>query len=418
MDLILFRDLAIAVLIGALVGLERERQDAPEKEHRIGGLRTFTLFALAGALSAWLARETGAHWIFATTVAAVAALVLASYVLLVGSGKATAGLTTEIAAVTVTLLGGVTLYGYPQVAVAVAIVVSALLALKQPLHGLAHRIGEDDLLAGLKLLFASFIVLPLLPDRAIDPLGALNPYGLWLLVVLISALSLVGYAAVRMLGAGVGTALTGTFGGLVSSTAVTLSFARRSKVEGHDDALAAGILLAWTVMFARVTVIAALVQPALVPPLLVPIGGMGLLTAGLALWSLRRARTSGAAEDVDVPLTNPFSLASAIRVALAFAVVLVVVKLVERYLPNEGLYLVAAVAGLTDVDAITVSLARFVADGGASALAVQAIVLAVFSNTIVKGGMVATLGSKEIRRPVLLATGFVIVAGGVALAVG
>src|SRR5207344_1725859 len=178
---------------------------------------------------------------------------------------------------------------------------------------------------------------------------------LWLLVILISSLSLVGYVATRWLGAGRGTAVTGITGGLVSSTAVTLSFARRGREEpATAAALACGILLAWAIMFARVLVMALLVNPTLLFPLLVPCAAMGLVAVALAWLNYRSNAepTRRQAEEDAVPLRNPFSLTAAIKFAILFAAVLLLVKVVQLYFPGEGVYLVAALAGLTDVDAI------------------------------------------------------------------
>lgn len=417
MDPILIRNFAIALFIGALVGLEREKKDAPDAEHRIGGLRTFILFSLAGATSAWLGQVLGTPWLFIATVLVVAAQVLAGYVILLKSHGASAGLTTEIAAVLVVLLGGLSILGQPGIAVALGIIVSAILAFKQSLHHLAGRIGEEDLYAGLKLLIASFIVLPLLPDRTLDPFGVLNPRTLWLLVILISGLSLVGYVAARLLGPDRGTSITGAVGGLVSSTAVTLSFARQSLGEDGrrrevdprlTSALAAGILLAWTVMFLRVLVLSTVVAPALARGLLPPMLLLGAVSAGGALMSLRAGHHQVAEQSV--PLRNPFSLTAAIKVALFFAAILLLVEVVERYLPAAGIYAVAGLAGLTDTDAITLSLAQRVRDGS-DIPAVRALLVAVLANTLVKGGLVAALGSRALRRQVLIPAGITLAVG-------
>ncbi len=416
MDPILVRNFAIALFIGALVGLEREKKDAPDAEHRIGGLRTFILFALAGATSAWLGQLLGTPWLFIATVLVVAAQVLAGYVILLKSHGA-AGLTTEIAAVLVVLLGGLSVLGQPGIAVALGIIVSAVLAFKQSLHHLAGRIGEEDLFAGLKLLLASFIVLPLLPDRALDPFGALNPRTLWLLVILISGLSLVGYVAARLLGPNRGTSITGAVGGLVSSTAVTLSFARQSQgAEGRGReidsrlaaALAAGILLAWTMMFLRVIVLSFVVAPTFARGLLAPMLLLAAVSAVGALLSLRAGHHRVAEQTV--PLRNPFSLTAAVKVALFFAAILLLVEVVERYLPTAGIYVVAGLAGLTDTDAITLSLAQRVRDGS-DIPAVRALLVAVLANTLVKGGLVAALGSRALCRQVLIPAGITLAVG-------
>ena len=249
-----------------------------------------------------------------------------------------------------------------------------------------------------------------------DPWGALNPYSLWLLVLLISSLSLIGYVGSRWLGADRGIVLTGLTGGLVSSTAVTLSFARQSREDTRTATcytLACGLLLAWCVMFGRVIVEVAVVNRSLVVRVLVPFAIMGAVAA-IAAWIAFGRRGAGqdstASKAKEVPLKNPFSLTAASKFGAFFAGVLLVVKLVQTYFPGEGLYMVAVLAGLTDVDAITLSMADY-AKSGEVQVAVNSIVLATLANTAVKCGVVAVLGGALLRRPVLIATGAILAAG-------
>lgn len=411
-DLLLARDFAFALLIGALIGIEREKRKVAEHDHSIGGIRTFMLIAQAGAMAGWLSVKLATPWVFATVGLGVTAVVIAGYVVSVRSGASSLGLTTEIAAIVTFLLGGVCLAGQPALGVGLGIVTSAVLAWKQPIHGLIARIDTGDLYAGLKLAIASFVVLPLLPREPVDPWGALAPYELWLLVVLISGLSLVGYVAVRWLGPGRGTVLTGLFGGLVSSTAVTLSFARRSREDGAGPAvLASGLLVAWAVMFVRVAVEVAVVHAPLLPPLLAPLCAMGAATLACAAWLyLRPAGPVGPAV-VDVPLRNPFSLRAAVSFAAFFAAVLLVVALARQYLPPTGLYAVAILAGASDVDAITMSMAAAAREGGDAATSVAAIVIAVLTNTLVKATLAGVLGTAALRLRVAWATAVIVAAG-------
>ena len=419
MDLNLARNFAIALFIGALVGIDREKRKTSADPVAIGGIRTFILFAEAGAISAWLSTQTGNAWIFVVSLLAISGVVTAGYLANTRVRPDSLGLTTEAAAIAVFLLGGATLFGFPGVAVGLAIATSALLAFKQPIHGLVDKIGSDDIYAGLKLLIATFIALPLLPDRALDPWGALNPYQLWLLVILIASLSLAGYIAVRWLGQGRGTAVTAVAGGMVSSTAVTLSFARRSREHpgGQGGALlTGGIVLAWMVMFGRVAVEVAVVNRALLPALWVPLASMGAAAGVVALGLLRGGGGFERSAGGEVPLRNPFSLTAAIRFALFFAAVLLVVVLVQTYLPGRGLYAVAALAGLSDVDAITLSMASCVGKGECVAQAgVTSIIIAALANTLVKCGMVVALGAPGLRRPILGATAAIVGSGLLAL---
>ena len=414
MEFIVIRDFAIALFIGALIGIEREKRKMDE-DAGLGGIRTFILLSMAGAASGWLSSQLGSPWIFAVTLLLAVAFVIAGYSLTVQSGAAEPGLTTEIAALVTVLLGGLVMFGWPGLAVGLGITTAAVLAFKAPLHGLVEKVGQEDLYAGLSLLIATFIILPILPDEKIDPLDALNPRSLWMLVILIAAMSEVGYIAVRALGSSKGTALTGFFGGLVSSTAVTLSFSKKSKEgEAPAAALAAGILLAWLVMVLRIVVLVFAVHRPLMGYIAVPIGVMGVLTLAAVIVFLRRGAGRGARDAEEVPLRNPFSLGSAVRFALFFAVILLIVAAVRKYLPPSSVYFVAGIAGLTDVDAITLSMARMAQEGGGEELAARAITIAAVSNTLIKGGMVVGLGSRDLAKRVGPAALIILVAGLVA----
>ena len=416
-----FLDFATALFIGALIGLEREKRQEEElergatKQRGTGGLRTFVLFAEAGAVAAWLSVTLGQPWVFLAGGALVTAVVVAGYVAH-SREEGQLGLTTEVAALVTYLLGGTVLFGHATVAVALAIATSAVLAFKRPLHDLVERIGREDLYAALQLLIATFIVLPVLPNRPLDPWGVLNPWAIWLLVILISALSMVGYVAGRVLGDRRGIPLTGLAGGLVSSTAVTVAMARRSVGPGgdprRDHELASGILLAWAVMFVRIGVVVAVVNAPLLRRVAWPLAAMAAVSAGAAVFHHWRSRLH---EESDrLPVSSPFGLRPAIRFGLFFAGVLLAVEAVERFFPPSGLYVVAALAGLTDVDAITLSVARPDGTGGAAAAA--AIAIAAASNTLVKCGLAAVLGSPGLRRHVLASTAVLLATGAAAVA--
>jgi uncharacterized membrane protein (DUF4010 family) len=418
-DFTLFGDFGTALLIGALIGIEREKRKAGEDESHIAGLRTFIVIALIGAIAGWLDASLEVSWILPVALLAVSLQVVAGYVLDARARPDSLGITTETAAIAVFMLGVMSTHGYREIAVALAIALTAVLAYKQPLHGLVGKIGWDDLYAGVRLLIATFIVLPLLPDRTIDPWDALNPYSLWLLVLLISGLSLVGYVGTRVLGTGKGTLITGLAGGLVSSTAITLSFARQSRDDqrpAKSYALAAGMLIAWGIMFGRVIAEVLVVNRALLSAVLVPFVVMSL-AAGIAAWFfMRRGAASESEAAPEVSLKNPFSLTEAAKFGLLFAAVLLVVALVQQYLPEQGLYMVAALAGLTDVDAITLSMAEYAKTGNPT-VAVNSIVIAALTNTLVKCGLAASLGGPTLRRPIMIATGAVVASGLVTLAV-
>jgi uncharacterized membrane protein (DUF4010 family) len=386
-----------------------------DEDAGVGGIRTFILLSTAGAASGWLSSQVGSPWVFVVTLVLAVAFLIAGYTVTVHAGVAEPGLTTEIAALVTVLLGGLVMFGWPGLAVGLGITTAAVLAFKAPLHGLVDKVGQKDLYAALSLLIASFIILPILPDRNVDPLDALNPRSLWLLVILITAMSEVGYIAVRALGSSTGTALTGFLGGIASSTAVTLSFARKSKEdEAPAAALAAGILLAWLVMVLRIVILVFAVQRPLMGFVAVPIAVMGVLTLVAVIVFLRQGTGQGTRPAENVALRNPFSLGAAMRFALFFALILLVVAAVRKYFPPTSMYFVAGIAGITDVDAITLSMARMAREGGGEQLAARAIIIAAVTNTLIKGGMVVALGSRELARRVAPAALIILLSGLVA----
>jgi len=404
-------DFAIALLLGALVGIERQKHKAEKTETgQTAGLRTFILLALFGACTGWLSRELDTYWILAAALLIVGAFAVVGYLVTTRETTRYVGLTTEVAAIVVFVLGAVVMLGFSEIAIGLGVITAAVLAYKEPLHGFVGKLGWDDVFAGLRLLIASFIALPLLPDRPVDPWGALNPYQLWLLVILISSLSLIGYALTRWLGPGRGALVTGLAGGLVSSTAVTLSFSREARVTPNNTvALACGILLAWAVMFARVLVLVAVVNSALLAPILVPFCVMGLVIGAFALVFYQR---DGAPKQQasGLQIANPFSLTEAAKFAAFFAVVLVAVKIAQDNFSSSGVYVVAAISGLTDVDAIALSMAEF-AKSGTAQVAVVAIVIAALANTVAKCAIALFLGGRSLGWRLLLTTGVMLVAG-------
>ncbi|MBK9516752.1 MAG: DUF4010 domain-containing protein [Anaeromyxobacter sp.] len=278
--------------------------------------------------------------------------------------------------------------------------------------------SREDVASTLKFLVVAVVVLPLLPDRTFGPLDVLNPFDVGRLMVLISALSFVGYAGIRLLGPQRGLGLTGVVGGLVSSTAVTLSMSGRARERPElADSAALAVVLASTIMFVRVFAIVAVVNPALQADLAFPVAAAAAagLVASLLLWlRSRRSGTEGAA----VTFTNPFELGRALQFALLFAVVLLGSKAAALYLGTAGTYAAGLLAGTTDVDAITLSMARLGGVEVTHQVAATTIFLGAASNTLAKGVMAAVLGGWPFGRRVLVALLAMLAAGagGVALA--
>lgn len=402
---------AAALGLGVLLGLERERA---KKEAEFAGVRTLGMLALAGGLAAFLDVELGRPWLGLAVFVAMAALVTVSYAITAERGQL--GMTTEVSALLAFLLGYLCVAGHVLAAATLAVASGSLLALKEWLHGLAKRIEPADVEATLKFAIVSIIVLPLVPDRNFGPppLDVINPFQIWLMVVLISGLNFASYLLVKTVGTEHGIGLTGLLGGLVSSTAVTLGFAQRSReTPTQAEPLALGILIAWTVMFARVVVLVAAVDRALVPRIALAMLAFGLPSL-LVCWFLWRRGKGSAAGSVNAG-TNPFELAQAIRFGLVFGVVTFAAKAAQIYLGTAGLYLAAGLAGLTDVDAIALSMSQLAAADAASAEpAARAIVIAVAANTLFKAGLVVVLGAAPLRHVILAATALVLALGGAA----
>jgi len=420
-----YLSLAVAAAAGMLIGLERE-QAAPHHQGTasfIGGARTHPLFALAAAVAMLLQRQVGWAAPIAAFLALVAFLVV-NYADDVRRG-ADRGLTSEAAFLLSFLLGALaTSRGVVEptghrvvVVAAVAVVATLLLSSKPVLRPFATRVSHGDVTAALKFLIVAVVVLPLLPDRSLGPYGALNPRSLGWMVVLISGISFVGYAAVRLVGAERGLGLTGLVGGLASSTAVTLSMSAKAREEPRLAApCALAVTVASTVMCARVAVLVGVLNPALLRPLAAPLAGMGL--GGLAAWlwlrrGPRQARGEGGGELV---VTNPFELSTAFKFGLFYAAVLVASRFAADQLGAGGIYVTGVVAGSTDVDTIALSMAEMAGVSIPWRVAATSVVLGLFSNTVVKAAMAAFLGGPAFGRTVAAAFGAMAAGGLIGLA--
>jgi uncharacterized membrane protein (DUF4010 family) len=408
LDLPLAMRFAAAIGLGLLLGLERQRKS--EQEMMFGGVRTFALIALLGASGAFAQQKLALDWVAPLTFIAVAALIVVAYAVTARQGEI--GITTEVSALLSFVLGGLCGWGQIGIASAVAIASLMLLTLKDYLHRLAQRVEAADVEATLKFAIISVIILPLLPNQTYGPapIDVINPYKIWLMVVLIAGLNFVGYVLVKVLGNEHGLGLTGILGGLLSSTAVTLGFSQRSRQEpAQSPAFALAIILAWTIMFLRVVVMCSVVNRRLGSILAVALALVtaASLVSAFVLW--RRSRSSKTGEVTAG--ANPFELGEAIRFGLLFGVVTVAAKAAEAYFGEVGLYLAGAVAGLTDVDAISLSMANLAAgDPGSTLVAARTIVIAVVMNTVVKAGMATSLGTAALRRTILPITGLLLIA--------
>jgi uncharacterized membrane protein (DUF4010 family) len=376
----------IALLIGVLIGLEREYARLKEEVKAFAGVRTFPLIALLGCSAALITDEVGG-WAFGVLLLMLGVLISIGYA--IDAFRGHLGLTSEMAAVVVFVCGALAYWNYSELAAALGVVTFGFLALKPQLHRFAQRISGEDLYATLKFAIISLIILPVLPNQAFGPppFDAFNPYKTWLMVVFISGISFLGYVLIKAVGPRRGIGLTGLLGGLASSTAVTLSFSQRS---GEEPTLARpfalAITLAWTVMFGRVIFEVAVLNQGLLRLLWLPMTAAMIVGLAFCAYYYLVQRTR---QESDVELSNPFELGPAIRFGILYAVILLVAKVAQYYFQDAGVYLASALSGLADVDAITLSMAELAgAEGGiALPIAPRAIVLAATANTVVKGGI-------------------------------
>jgi len=401
-DIDLATRLLVAVAIGLLIGLERGWQQREAKEgERVAGLRTFTLVALLGALTDIL--DADGVWLLASMALVLGALACAGYYA-AARGQADRSITGAVALLVTFALGALASRGRLELSVALAVTVALLLGFKPELHGIVRAIDRRELLGTLRLLVISVVVLPVLPDRGYGPWQALNPYKIWWMVVLVASVSYAGYFAKRLCGSERGILLTGVLGGMVSSTAVTLALSRRAAAEaGRHDTFSAGIVVASSMMFLRVLVIIAPLAPRLVVPLAAPLGVaavVGFVGAVILAWRMRRS--GGESRKQGLELQNPLELSTALQFGALLGGVLVLSRALSDWYGDRGVYLLAASAGLADVDAIALSVATMSQQGAVTAAtAVGGVVTAVAVNTLVKCGICFTLAGTELGLRVL-----------------
>jgi uncharacterized membrane protein (DUF4010 family) len=389
-ELELFQRLGLALAVGLLIGLERGWREREAAEGgRVAGIRTFALIGFGGGLTALLTGEL-IGMAFGLVFAGFAALMIAAQ-LGPARQEGDIGATTTVAALVTFLLGAVAVANQMDVAAAGAVVTAILLSVKPILHRWVERIEYPELAAALKLLLISVVILPVLPNRTVDPWNALNPYEIWWMVVLIAGISFCGYVAVRLVGAERGLLLTGLLGGLTSSTATTVSLARLSQQsEGAAALLAASAAAACAIMLPRILLIVGLLSRPLLMLLWLPLGAAAV--AALAGAALLWWRSSSAEGETVVRVENPFEFWVAVRFGILLAAIMLLTRLVPGWLGEGGLYLLAAVSGLGDVDAIGLSMARQAGGGVAMEAAAIAVAIAALANTVTKGALALVIG--------------------------
>ncbi len=405
-----FGRLGAGLGIGLLVGLQREYAKREGDEEMFAGSRTFSLLGLAGGLAAYGSELLGSPWIFVAALLVAGGFVALAYQAGIQEGEI--GQTTELAAIVVFLTGGLAFAGDLVVAAAAGVATMTLLAIKPQTRMIASRIDSEDIYATVKFAVLAALILPLLPTETYgpSPWNATSPFNVGLMVVFISGLSFIGYVLIQAVGARRGTGLTGLLGGLVSSTAVTISMSERSQnSSGLERPLALALLLAWTIMFVRVIIEVAAVNFELLSEIWFPMAVGAVSGLAVALFLYFRRGTADAGEETGT-FSNPFRLRPAIEFGLIYGVVLVVAKAASEWLGEAGVYASAVISGIADVDAITLSLAELSRGDGPveDATAGAAIALAAATNTLVKGGIVMAVASRALKKVVLPALALII----------
>ena len=407
MDTLAWQPLGLAVGLGLLVGLQREWAGAG------AGIRTFPLIAVFGVVSALLAEAYGG-WVLAGGLVALAALlVVLNLDRREESDAVHPGPTTEVAALIMFGVGAMLVLGHTVLATAVAGGMAVLLQWKRPLHGFVGRIGGDEIRAVFRLVLIAMVVLPVLPDREYGPYDVLNPFRIWLMVVLIVSISIAGYLASKYLGSRTGSLLAGLLGGMISSTATTVGYARRANQSEAAASLASVIIIiASAVVFVRVAAEVALVAPSVVPQVMPQLAAMALMMGAIAVgvytWTPPPAESSETPED-------PSELSAAVTFGALYAFVLLAVAVAEDRYGASGLYFVAVLSGLTDLDAITLSTAELMMAGRVTIdIGWRMILVGSLSNIFFKTVVVAALGPRGLVRQVSLSFGLAF-AGGVLL---
>lgn len=397
----LFLRFGIALVIGILIGMQRQYAFDEENRELVSGVRDFALMGLLGATAAYISVLTESPLPIAAAVLILGILFAINHYLESSEGEK--GITTEVAGLLTVLVGALAFWNKLTLAVALGVAIAVILSVKPELQRFTQRITREDIWATLKFAVITAIILPVLPNEnyGIPPLDVLNPYKIWLLVILISGISFVGYILIKIVGTQKAIGLTGLFGGLASSTAVSVSFSQLSHdAENLARPFALAIIVAWTIMYGRVVVEVAVLNLELariiVLPLLIPVAG-----GFIVCWLLSRSDWSK--ERPDVSFSNPFDLKPALTFGAVFAVILLVSRAAQVYLGDTGVYVSSIIAGLADVDAIALSLTALSSEANGPELktAARGIILAAAANTATKGGIVMFAGTARLRKAIL-----------------
>lgn len=401
----IFLKFGISLVLGLLVGLQREYASEETHKELSAGIRTFALMGLVGCIAANIADILGSPWPYVVIILIAGSLLCLSF--FVQAWRGHIGLTTEFSALATILAGSLVYLEQIALAIALTVAIAVLLSLKIEMHRFVHKLTKTDIIAILKFAVITAIVLPVLPNQNYgpEPFNIFNPYKIWLLVVLISGISFIGYISIKLLGAKKGLGFVGFLGGLASSTAVTLTMTQRSRSHPElSKSFLQAVLIAWTVMYVRLFVIVAAVNFSIIKYLWFPVAVGVFMSLLFCLYLFFSQKHESQGEHIT--FANPFELGPAIKFGILFSMILLLSKAAQIYLGDVGLYIASLVSGLADVDAITLSLAGLSLNPEdlSYQLAAKAIIIASISNTILKGMVILLGGSPQMRKITLPAT--------------
>ena len=411
-ELSLITNLAVALAVGLLIGLERGWKDRTDPDgSRVAGFRTIGLIGLLGGLAMLL--DGGKGFVLAAGFLGLALLLNEGFEAQIGATREVSA-TTMVGALTAYVLGAVAVNGHPQLAAMCGVATTLILWLRVPFHGLLHRIEPGELNAFLYWLVITIIILPILPDRQLGPYDALNPQTIWLMVVLISGLGFAGYVSMKWFGSRRGAAVLAISGGLVSSTATTVAFAQLSrKDKAVVETMLAGVATAWAIMFARTFVVIALLAPSMLLSATIPLVAMLVACLIQAALLYRRSRAETVPE---INLSNPLDLWSAGVFTLVLTAGMLASKAAANLFGGLGLYIVSIIAGAVDIEAVSLSITQIVGRDVPVDIAAAAVTLAAISNTLFKGILAASAGSDKFRAQSIRLALVTALCGGAALA--
>ncbi|MEK7672677.1 MAG: MgtC/SapB family protein [Patescibacteria group bacterium] len=414
MDFAIFQQLGVAVALASLIGLEREHRNQLNNSQNFGGVRTFTLIGLFGALSYVFSRYVPALFLIFTIGFLV--LIIVAYVI-TNRYEKNHGLTSEIASILVYMTGVLSAMEQYLMATVVAIIILVVLYFKDPLHKWAKQLKKREIISTLQFIIITFVILPLLPNEAYGPYGFFNPNLIWLMVVFISGISFLSYIAIKVLGPKKGIGLSGFLAGFISSTALAFSFSGDSKKNPQIvNPYVVAMTVAASAMFIRVLIEVRVLNGELMAMLLLPMSLMALtgMVCAAFIW-LKKEPSVDLMEENILKMESPFSLWPALKFGVLFAGIMLLTEFMSETMGSQGIYLTSMISGLLDVDAITISLSNMAGDHISNETASRAIALAAIVNTFSKAGIFLLFANRKVAVKIAAVFGLMIVVGVVAM---